>query len=410
MVPSLVAQIRERLQSIEKSPYRDALVLRLQDHAIEQAMAIDKLSADSKKQLPLAGLTFVVKDNIDVDGQSSQVGNPSLPWPKAEGDAWVVQQLKSAGAILLGKSHMNEFAAGLDGRNIHYPRLNNPQFPNRLTGGSSSGSAVAVAADLVDFAIGTDTGGSVRIPGCWNGIWGLRLATDPVHLHGVFPRSPTLDALGVLSQSVECVFKVAKQLSRVNTTPTTTRLGYDPKNLEEMNARSRLRFLDTIKALSSRFEVRAICLTDLLSSTEEITRLLKAEFFTVFTEKFADTQSRTLLGPTVLDELETSEMPATDKNKLRDELLELQVKALKSLSNEVDFIVSPLCLDEAPTWSNTSKRNDRFYTVAMSLLGCPALGIPYAEVADGYQLLSLKGMDLSFESIGMEISRMGRQS
>ena len=111
-----------------------------------------------------------------------------------------------------------------------------------------------------------------------------------------------------------------------------------------------------------------------------------------------------------MDELETSEMPATDKNKLRDELLELQGKALKSLSNEVDFIVSPLCLDEAPTWSNTSKRNDRVYTVAMSLLGCPALGIPYAEVADGYQLSSLKGMDLSFESIGMEISRMGRKA
>ena len=407
MVPSLVAQIRERLQSIEKSPYRDALVLRLQDHAIEQAMAIDKLSADSKKQLPLAGLTFVVKDNIDVQGQCSQVGNPKLPWPRAEGDAWVVHQLKSAGAILLGKSHMNEFAAGLDGRNTHYPRLSNPQFPTRLTGGSSSGSAVAVAADLVDFAIGTDTGGSVRIPGCWNGIWGLRLATDPVHLHGVFPRSPTLDALGVLSKSVECAFKVAKQLSRVNATPAATRLGYDPQSLENMNVRSRVRFLDAIKALSSCFEVRAISLKDLLCSSEKITQLLKAEFHAVFAEKFSGAQSRRVLGPIVSDELETSEMPATDKNKLRDELLELQGKVLKSLSKEIDFIVSPLCLDEAPQWSDTSKRNDRFYTVAMSLLGCPALGVPYAGVADGYQLLSLKGMDLSFEAIGIEVSRMG---
>ena len=406
MVPSLVARIQDRLQSIERSPYRDALVLSLQDHAIEQATAIDKVLADSKKQLPLAGLTFVVKDNIDVQGQCSQVGNPKLPWPRAEGDAWVVHQLKSAGAILLGKSHMNEFAAGLDGRNTHYPRLSNPQFPTRLTGGSSSGSAVAVAADLVDFAIGTDTGGSVRIPGCWNGIWGLRLATDPVHLHGVFPRSPTLDALGVLSKSVECAFKVAKQLSRVNTTPTTTRLGYDPQSLENMNVRSRVRFLDAIKALSSCFDVRAISLKDLLCSSEEITQLLKAEFHTVFAEKFSGAQPRRVLGPIVSDELNSSEMSFTDKKTLREELLRLQERVLETINNEVDFVVSPLCLDEAPQWSDTSKRNDRFYTVAMSLLGCPALGVPYAGVADGYQLLSLKGMDLSVESVGLEIARM----
>jgi len=398
-MPSLVDLVDKRLRTIERSPFHNALVLKLNDDARDQAALVTKVLATKERPLPLAGLTFVVKDNIDIKGYCSQVGSPNLAWAPAESDAWVVHQLKGAGAILLGKTHMNEFAAGLDGRNIHYSRLFNPAYQGRLTGGSSSGSAVAVAAGLVDFAIGTDTGGSVRIPACWNGVWGLRLSKDPQHLQGVFPRSPSLDALGVLSQSVQCVLRVAKQLSPVNSGSKFFRIGYDPESLITMSDPSKKRFLDVIKNLSSYSEVKTVNLRTLINSSDKITRLLKAEFYEAYASSFSIAETISQLGPIVGTELTSSRMCAEDIQSLQAELLQLRHRVLAELSQEVDFLVSPLCLQEAPEWSDISERNDRFYTVAMSLLGCPTLGVPYPGIADGYQITSLEGLDPFLESL-----------
>lgn len=399
MMPSLVDLVAKRLRTIEASPFHNALVLKLEDHALDQAAAIDKALATKDQPMPLAGLTFVVKDNIDVKGYCSQVGSPKLGWAPAEMDAWVVHQLKSSGAILLGKTHMNEFAAGLDGRNVHYPQLFNPVYKNRLTGGSSSGSAVAVAAGLADFAIGTDTGGSVRIPACWNGVWGLRLSTDIEQLQGVFPRSPSLDALGVLSQSAQCVFNVAKKLTRVNLTSKSLGIGYDPQSLKLMSDPSKKRFLNVIKALSSDYPVKTIDLSALIDSSDKITRLLKAEFHQAYASSFPSSETLSRVGPIVGTELKSSRMAPEDIQKLQEKLIQLRHRLLTELSKEVTFLVTPLCLQEAPEWTDTSERNDRFYTVALSLLGCPILGVPYPGVADGCQIASLDGFDPSFESL-----------
>lgn len=406
MEPFFVERVRQRLVTLRESRFRNALVQELPDSALEQASALDKTPAQEMNRLPLAGLVFVVKDNIDVYGQPSKIGSPGLSWSEAARDAWVVETLKAAGAVLLGKSHMNEFAAGLDGCNDHYPRLKNPRYENKLTGGSSSGSAVAAAAGLVDFAIGTDTGGSIRIPGCWNGVWGLRLGTDPLQLAGVFPRSPSLDALGVVSQSLECIFRVARALGGFGGTMSSVRLGYDPSCLKTMRSKSRARFLEKIQVLSSRFELYPIDLSDLLNATDKITQLLKAEFHEIFSSKFPDPTVYKDLGPVVSHELKASSTLVAGRPHLQKDLSSLGKRVLERTRAEVDFLLTPLCLDEAPDLHDDHSRNDRFYTVALSLLGCPVLGIPYPDVADGYQLTSLHGNNSCFESLALELSRL----
>jgi len=145
----------------------------------------------------LNGLTFAVKDLIDVEGYRTGGGNPDwLARQKpAARSAPVVEQALAAGAILMGKTVTDELAFSLEGRNIHHSLIN-PICPGRLPGGSSSGSAVAVAARLVGFALGTDTGGSVRVPANFLGLFGFRPSHGAISLDGVVPFAPSYDTIG----------------------------------------------------------------------------------------------------------------------------------------------------------------------------------------------------------------------
>jgi amidase len=146
----------------------------------------------------LSGLTFAVKDLIDVAGCRTGAGNPD--WlaghEAAEISAPVVDALLAAGARLIGKTITDELAFSLEGANAHYGTPVNPASPDRLPGGSSSGSAVAVAAGLVDFALGTDTGGSVRVPASFTGIFGFRPTHGRIPTAGVVPFAPSYDTIG----------------------------------------------------------------------------------------------------------------------------------------------------------------------------------------------------------------------
>lgn len=147
---------------------------------------------------PLSGATFVVKENIDVKGQVSTNGHPlwASTHAPAQANAPVVDKLLSAGARLVGKTHMDEMAYSLLGANPHYGTPINPAAQNRHPGGSSSGSAVAVAAGLVNFAIGTDTAGSCRAPAAFCGIFGFRSSHGAIPTAGVVPLAPSLDVIG----------------------------------------------------------------------------------------------------------------------------------------------------------------------------------------------------------------------
>jgi amidase len=168
------------------------------------------------KSGPLAGLTFAVKDIYDVAGAKTGFGNPD--WLRtheaATRTAPAVQLLLDAGAALVGKTHTEEMAWSLTGENAHYGTPVNVAAPGRIPGGSSSGSAAVVAAGVVDFSIGSDTGGSVRLPASYCGILGMRPTHGRISLEGVCPLAPSLDTCGWFARDAAVFERVGRVLLR----------------------------------------------------------------------------------------------------------------------------------------------------------------------------------------------------
>jgi amidase len=147
---------------------------------------------------PLAGATFAVKDIFDIEGTVTGRGNPDwlASHPPAAANAPAVQALLDAGARLVGKTITDELAFSVIGSNAHYGTPTNVAAPGRVPGGSSSGSAAAVGGSVVDLALGSDTGGSVRVPASYNGIYGMRPSHGRISLEGVMPLAPSFDTVG----------------------------------------------------------------------------------------------------------------------------------------------------------------------------------------------------------------------
>lgn len=162
----------------------------------------------------LSSLTFAVKELYDVKGFVTGAGNPR--WknthPVAQTTAPAVEMLLNEGAALLGKTISDEMAFSLDGENAHYGTPLNTRCPERIPGGSSSGSAAAVAGGMVDFALGTDTAGSMRIPASYCGIYGFRPTHGAISLQGVHPMAPSFDAAGWFARTPEMLSIVGSVL------------------------------------------------------------------------------------------------------------------------------------------------------------------------------------------------------
>ena len=167
---------------------------------------------------PLAGLRFAAKDIFDVAGRATSAGNPTwlATHPVPTRHSAVVAQLLDAGATLAGKVLTDELAYSLHGDNHHYGAPRNARAPGRVTGGSSSGSAAAVAARQVDFALGTDTGGSTRVPASYCGIWGLRTTHGLLSCAGLVPLHPSFDTVTWLADDAEVFERVGTVLLPTN--------------------------------------------------------------------------------------------------------------------------------------------------------------------------------------------------
>ncbi len=163
---------------------------------------------------PLRGLTFAVKDVFDIAGHRTGFGSPEwlASHPPAAATASAVERLLDAGAAMAGKTHTDELAYSLTGENVHYGTPVNPAAPGRVPGGSSNGSASAVAGGAVDFALGTDCGGSVRLPASYCGIFGIRPTVDRVPLDGVIPFGPPFDVAGWFARDAGLLESVGRVL------------------------------------------------------------------------------------------------------------------------------------------------------------------------------------------------------
>ena len=181
---------------------------------------------------PLSGLTFGVKDLFDVAGVPTGAGSPEwlATHPVPTENASAVQRLLEAGARLVGKTCTDEIAWSLAGQNHHYGTPLNPAAPDRIPGGSSSGSASATAAGLVDFALGSDTGGSVRLPASFCGLFGMRPTHGRVAIDGAVPLAPSFDTVGWFAREGRLLAQVGAVLlpqGRARALPTTLLIAED---------------------------------------------------------------------------------------------------------------------------------------------------------------------------------------
>ncbi len=219
---SLVKQVSAQvLESQEK--YNSYITLTL-DRASKRAQEIDSLLNAGKNPGPLAGIPVALKDNLLYSGEKMTCGSKILENYFSPYTGTAVEKLEEAGAIVIGKTNMDEFAMGSSGETSYFGPTKNPLHPDRVPGGSSSGSAAAVASGDVPIALGSDTGGSVRQPASFCGVCGLRPTYGRISRYGLSALASSIDQIGVLASSVEDTALVYSLIS-----------GHDPKDSTSLN-------------------------------------------------------------------------------------------------------------------------------------------------------------------------------
>jgi len=210
--------VEKQLQTIAADdPAVNAFITVMADAARADAARLDKAAETGQWRGVLHGMTIGVKDNIDTKGVRTTSGSSFFKDHVPSADATVITKLKAAGAIIIGKLNMHEFAFGGTTQNVHYGSCHNPWNTDHIPGGSSGGSGAAVAAQMCDGALGSDTGGSIRLPGAINGVIGLRPTLGRVSNAGSVRVSLSFDTIGPLTYRAEDAARILAAIE-----------GYDP--------------------------------------------------------------------------------------------------------------------------------------------------------------------------------------
>lgn len=337
---------------------------------------------------PLAGKSFVVKENIDVAGCVSRNGNPTWAATHAPAslDAPAVDRLLAAGARLIGKTQMDEMAYSLLGANAHYGTPVNPAAPDRHPGGSSSGSAVAVAAGLADFALGTDTAGSCRAPAAFCGIFGFRPSHGAISSNGVVPLAESLDTIGWFARDLDTLAAVGDILL-----PCDLRAApfADAVYLTESFADCDAEWLEAaqpaLAALRQSFSMRETIFGDDFWSTA-LTRFRNLQAFEAWRAHGAWIEaSKPAFGPGIAERFdyaaEVSFRAKSEADDFRREARETIEAAMRSPS----LIVVPTTPFAAPLLTESAEELDkkRYLMVKTFLLasffGLPQISLPLAR-------------------------------
>jgi amidase len=371
---------------------------------------------------PLAGLTFAVKDIYDVKGQRTGGGNPQKLAEAAPADktAPAVQKLLDAGATLVGRTQTDELTFSLMGQNAHYPWPVNPAAPGRVTGGSSSGSAAAVAGGLVDFATGSDTGGSIRGPASFCGLIGLRTTHGAISLEGAMPLAPTFDTFGWFARDAETYERVGRVLLRPSgslTKPRVLRLAaLDALLLGDAEAAEYRRMAGIVADVLGR-PAEAPPLTQPIDELYWTFRKLQAYEAWAVHGPWISQKERNLgpgvkerfeFGSTLDCEVATAETPK--RVAFRDELAQL-------LGND-GVIVMPTMPGAAPLTDTPFDDIQNYRERALRLLclsglsGFPQITIPLGRVDDapfGLSLLGPAGTDMDLIRLAGTILDHGKE-
>ncbi|MEX2024523.1 MAG: amidase, partial [Thermoleophilaceae bacterium] len=327
------------------------------------------------------GYTVGVKDLLAVRGQpigaGSAVRSEAVPEPR---DAAIVASLRACGAVVVGRTTLHEFAFGVTGLNLHAGTPANPSAPGCIPGGSSSGSAVAVASGSARVAVGTDTGGSIRIPAALCGVVGFKPAHDTYPAGGVLPLAPSLDTVGLLGADVQDVATVHEALGgRVEGHPPPTRIGVVRAGLEGADAAVAGAVEDALTTVSRRgCELVDVAWPDADAIHAASTTIMFAEAAASHRDAMAasldaygdDVRERLEIGASITD----AEYAAADRERAR--LTDVATSALDG----VDCVIGPTVGVPPPTGEQAADSGIAARLVAHTRLAnlarLPALSLP----------------------------------
>ncbi len=383
---------------------RDALARRrLAKEGGAYALLIDEASAASG---PLAGVPVAVKDLIDLAGTRTRCGSRIREvGPPAQTDAAVVTALRRAGARLVGKTALVEFAFGATGINDWEGTPRNPRDPTRIPGGSSSGSAVAVAEGSAAAALGTDTGGSVRIPAALCGVVGIKPSFGAISVAGVFPLAPSLDHVGVLAPDAASTRAVLETLiAGLGEGRAPRRIGIDTRALEESSPE----VASAIQAALRRWKVesRDVAVPHPDEVMRVSTTVMYSEAAAVHRQTFE--AHRDEYDERVRERIEQGmRIAVVDFLAAREEARVMRER-VEAVLAEVNVIVGPTVGFTAPTLeeARSSAIGNRLvrYTRLGNVIGLPAISVPVptSGLPIGMQLLTARDADALAAAAALE--------
>ena len=377
-----------------------------------QARSEDAGRGDAPRRGPLDGIPVAIKDNIDEKGVICAAGSAAYRDRVPSEDAEVVLRLRRAGALILGRTNMHELADGVTSENPHFGPVHNPWRMGYHPGGSSGGSAAAVAAGVVPVALGTDTGGSVRIPAALCGVVGLKPSLGLIPTGGVVPLSPTLDHLGVLARTVRDTALAFAALSGLALVP-------DWENVARARSRRKIGVLSGFaqaadEPVEGLFQHALAKLADLgfapVPVAQEALAGAPKILSAIYAPEAAKVHAQALreraedFSPEVRADLarglrlspETIQKAHAERQRLG--------AGLQDALADLDFLVSPTTPHPARPLGSPDPHTYLTYTCPFNLSGHPAISVPMGWVDGlpvGLQIVAGHGQETALLSIAL---------
>ncbi len=354
-------------------------------NALEAAKASDQRRKKGQEASPLEGIPLSLKDLFDEAGETTRAGSIALKYaPPAQQDAPIVARLKATGAIIIGRTNMTEFAFSGLGLNPHYGTPKNPfdRANPRIPGGSTSGGAVSVTDGMALAAIGTDTGGSVRIPSALCGLTGFKPTAKRIPLEGTFPLSPSLDSIGPLAPSLACchlldAIMAGEEITSLTPKPLSQLRLAVPQSfvLEGMDEIVAKAFERTLSLLSKGgAKVEDIPLKELLEIPEinKTGGLAAPESYALHRSLLAEKAEQ--YDPRVRLRIENgAKQSAADYIQLTQDRRTLQQR-IHAISSNYDALLLPTTPLVAPTIASLESDDNEYHRINMLMLRNPSVG------------------------------------
>jgi aspartyl-tRNA(Asn)/glutamyl-tRNA(Gln) amidotransferase subunit A len=389
------------------NPGLNAFITVTADSALDDARRAEEEIQRGKWKGPLHGIPIALKDLVDTAGVPTTAASAVFAERAPQDDAEIVRRLKAAGAVLLGKTNLHEFAYGGSGIIGAFPAARNPRNPELITGGSSSGSAAAVAAELCYGAVGTDTAGSIRLPAACCGIVGLKPTYGRVSARGVIPLSWSYDHVGPMTRTVRDAALFLQAMA-----------GYDPADLASQNvpvpdystaftegAVSKLRlgiprtvFYENLDdEVATRIESAISRLASLTGPVQEISIPVDTDRTVASCESWAYhakyvASSANLYQPETLRRIRTGREVTTADYIAKRRELELMRRQAAGIFDKVELIITPTVPIPAPSFAELEAHPEQLRPKELTLLrntrpfnvlGLPAISVPCGTTSDG---------------------------